>query len=189
MNGVQDKQHDSINCNKNTACVKPSNSKYPNCPPRMDDGRHFTDYRPNCHMNNIYAHNEGLTNSFTSRMHLTHNAVDIMSNNRIAAHERNDCHPCQSAYQTGTMMREASALAHGATSVPCGEKHGIGIHPHVRSHVSDPLVCQAWNSGNSTATKATNCCLNQADLTDTYPRAAKTGVAMRLTSPSGGLIK
>ena len=34
-------------------CKKTSNNKYFNCPPRMDDGRHFTDYRPNDRVNNL----------------------------------------------------------------------------------------------------------------------------------------
>ena len=29
-------------------CYKTSNNKYSDCPPRMADGRHFTDFRPNC---------------------------------------------------------------------------------------------------------------------------------------------
>ena len=34
------------------SCYKASNNKYFNCPPRMDDGRHFTDYRSSCDTNN-----------------------------------------------------------------------------------------------------------------------------------------
>ena len=30
-----------------------NNKNYASCPPRMDDGRHFTDYRPNCFVNNL----------------------------------------------------------------------------------------------------------------------------------------
>ena len=39
------------------SCYKTSNNKYFKCPPRMDDGRHFTDYRPNCHVNNLVRAN------------------------------------------------------------------------------------------------------------------------------------
>ena len=34
-----------------SSCYKTSNNKYAKCPPRMDDGRHFTDYRPNHEIN------------------------------------------------------------------------------------------------------------------------------------------
>ena len=38
-----------------SSCYKTSNNKYFNLPPRMDDARHFTDYRPNCVMNNLLS--------------------------------------------------------------------------------------------------------------------------------------
>ena len=55
-------------------CHKTSNNKYFNCPPRMDDGRHFTDYRPSCHVNNLVRSNNAVLNSHEYRMFLTHNA-------------------------------------------------------------------------------------------------------------------
>ena len=33
------------------SCYKTGDNKHLQCPPRMDDGRHFTDYRPNCELN------------------------------------------------------------------------------------------------------------------------------------------
>ena len=41
-------------------CSKTTNNKYFNCPPRMDDGRHFTDYRPNCHSTNVITGNANI---------------------------------------------------------------------------------------------------------------------------------
>ena len=38
-----------------------SNNKYFDCPPRMDDARHFTDYRPNRDVNNKIRHNNKIT--------------------------------------------------------------------------------------------------------------------------------
>ena len=43
-------------------------------PARMADGRQFTDYRPNCFLNNDLGQNMG---SWQYRTHLTRNAVDI----------------------------------------------------------------------------------------------------------------
>ena len=45
------------------SCYKACNNKHFNCPPRMDDGRHFTDYRPNCHVNNLVRGNNAVLNS------------------------------------------------------------------------------------------------------------------------------
>ena len=56
------------------SCSKTSNNKFFGCPPRMDDARHFTDYRPNCHLNNTLKANNKTFNSFQYRMFLTHNA-------------------------------------------------------------------------------------------------------------------
>ena len=171
----------------NIGCIKTSNNKYPNCPPRMDDGRHFTDYRPNCHMNNLYRYNNTLTNSFVSRMHLTHNALDLMKYNRQNAHTMNDCGPCQQPYQTGTMMKESSARVVDDPTVPCGHKVSQPIHPHVVSHTSQPLACKSWNTHNTqSVTKTPNCCSNISDMLDTYSLNNKQNT--RLTVPSGGVL-
>ena len=60
------------------SCYKSSNNKKFKCPPRMDDGRHFTDYRANCHVNNLVRANNKILNSHEYRMFLTHNAKKIM---------------------------------------------------------------------------------------------------------------
>ena len=44
----------------------------------MADGRHFTDYRPNCHANNLVRANNAVLNSHEYRMFLTHNANKII---------------------------------------------------------------------------------------------------------------
>ena len=43
-------------------------------PARMSDGRQFTDYRPNCYLNNELGQNMG---SWQYRTFLTRNAVEI----------------------------------------------------------------------------------------------------------------
>ncbi len=70
-------------------CYKTTNNKYFNCPPRMDDGRHFTDYRPNCFLNNLLAGNNNLQNSFELRTFLTNNAVDLMNSSCFDWKKRN----------------------------------------------------------------------------------------------------
>ena len=41
-----------------------NNPKYTIRPPRMDDGRHFTDYRPNCFVNNLIQTQNRITDSY-----------------------------------------------------------------------------------------------------------------------------
>ena len=40
------------NC-QNGLCYKTSDNKNFGCPAKMSDGRHFTDYRPDCYVNNL----------------------------------------------------------------------------------------------------------------------------------------
>ena len=91
-----------------SSCYKTSNNKYFKCPPRMDDGRHFTDYRPNCHVNNLVRTNNAVINSHNYRMFLTHNGQKLMTLNRGYASEKNSCAPCQEPYHQGTMLPEQS---------------------------------------------------------------------------------
>ena len=46
-----------------STCYKTSDNKFMDCPPRMADGRHFTDYRPNCHTNNLLRADNNIGNS------------------------------------------------------------------------------------------------------------------------------
>ena len=46
-----------------------NNPKYNNCL-RMDDGRHFTDYRPNCFVNNLIQTQNRITDSYYYRQFL-----------------------------------------------------------------------------------------------------------------------
>lgn len=75
-------------------CDKTSNNKYFDCPPRMDDGRHFTDYRSSDYVNNLLRMTNGIISSYDYRQYLIHNADKIMDMNREYAQEKNDCKPC-----------------------------------------------------------------------------------------------
>jgi hypothetical protein len=87
-------------------CYKTTNNKYFNCPPRMADGRHFTDYRPSCDVNNLIIANNGTLSSFDYRMYLMENAEKLMDINRMYTVEKNACGPCKEPYNIGTMVPE-----------------------------------------------------------------------------------
>ena len=87
-----------------------SNNKYLDCPPRMSDGRHFTDYRPGCHLNNQIKVNNKLLNSFEYRMYLTRNASDLMNGNRNYISQKNGCTSCMEPYDVGTMLPESTMV-------------------------------------------------------------------------------
>ena len=92
-----------------------SNNKYHDCPPRMSDGRHFTDYRPGCHLNNQVRVNNQLPSSFEYRMYLTRNAEKLIKGNRKYVETKNGCDSCMEPYNVGTMLPES-------TMVQCNKK-------------------------------------------------------------------
>ena len=75
-------------------CDKTSNNKYFNCPPRMDDARHFTDYRSSDYVNNLIRMSYGIVGSYEYRQYLINNADKLMQMNRDYAYEKNGCSPC-----------------------------------------------------------------------------------------------
>ena len=72
-------------------CDKTSNNKYFNCPPRMADGRHFTDYRPNSYSNNLIRMSNNIIGSYDYRQYLINNAGKLMQDNRLYVNEKNGC--------------------------------------------------------------------------------------------------
>ena len=72
-------------------CDKTSNNKYFNCPPRMADGRHFTDYRPDSYSNNLVRMSNNIIGSYEYRQYLINNAGKLMQDNRLYANEKNGC--------------------------------------------------------------------------------------------------
>jgi hypothetical protein len=75
-------------------CNKTSNNKYFNCPARMSDGRHFTDYRPNCFVNNLLRYNNNTMSNYEYRQFLINNGSELMKINNIYTEEKVGCKPC-----------------------------------------------------------------------------------------------
>ena len=91
-------------------CYKTSNNKHFGCPPRMADGRHFTDYRPSCHINNIIRTGNNVLNSFQYRNFLTSNANELMNLNRNYACQKNCCGPCKEPYHSINTLPEVNKV-------------------------------------------------------------------------------
>lgn len=71
------------------SCLEPKfNTK---CPPRMADGRAFTDYRPRCDLHSINTFAQQGIESYKQRMYMTNNAQDIMKQNMLDAFNNNTC--------------------------------------------------------------------------------------------------
>ena len=63
-------------------------------PARMNDGRQFTDYRPNCYLNNEMGQNMG---SWQYRYYLTNNAESIRKKNINTMEQNTACTKCVGA--------------------------------------------------------------------------------------------
>jgi hypothetical protein len=63
-----------------------------NCPPRMSDGRHFTDYRPRCAV--TYEMQPNPMSAYNYRMYMTENAEQIMEMKRDTATRNNTYDSC-----------------------------------------------------------------------------------------------
>lgn len=79
--------------NKKT-CYKTTNNKYFNCPPRMSDGRHFTDYRSNVYVNDLIKYSNKTGSNYEYRQFLIHNAGNLMKMNNDYTNYMNGCSEC-----------------------------------------------------------------------------------------------
>jgi hypothetical protein len=52
--------------------------KYNQCPPRMEDGRFFTDYRPRCVVDSSIRSQNNINNNFDYRMFLVNNGEKMI---------------------------------------------------------------------------------------------------------------
>ena len=166
-------------------CYKTSNNKYFDCPPKMADGRHFTDYRPNCDTQNLIRTKNNISNSFQYRMFLTHNASDLIEQNRAYACKKNCCGPCQKPYDIGTMLPEQSVVKCDTNSctVSSNDTSGLG---QGRVYSDTPLHCPNWPE-SLPVNQPKNYCTPASDNFNYYPSSKNYKQMTRLTSPGGGI--
>lgn len=166
------------------SCYKTSNNKHFKCPPRMDDGRHFTDYRANCHVNNLIRVNNKLSNSYETRMFLTNNANKLIDLNRTYSCQKNCCGPCKSPYNKGTMLSEQDikSCTNNSCSVKNNDNNGLGQG----REYSVKKDCK-WPDELPVG-QLSSCCANNNDLFNYYDHVdtkSQGELYPRTTIPSG----
>ena len=171
------------------SCYKSSNNKYFKCPPRMDDGRHFTDYRPNCHVNNLIRSNNAIMSSHEYRMFLTHNASKLMDLNRTYTVQKNGCGPCTEPYHEGTMLSEQTVQSCNNKTCTAELKNvsGLGIG---RKYNKDSDKCVDWPE-QLPIEQPYNCCADTNSLFNYYndiDSKVQGDLINRSAHPSGGDI-
>ena len=82
-----------------------NNPKYQGCPARMSDGRHFTDYRPNCHLNGLIQSQNNIKNSYHYRNFLQDNGSKLMDMNKNHAINKNYCDSCDAVAMENSKMK------------------------------------------------------------------------------------
>lgn len=132
-----------------STCYKSSNNKYKECAPRMSDGRHFTDYRPNCDVDILVQKDNDITNSFQYRRFLQTQAEKLMDLNRDHACMKNCCGPCEDDKEVeegftnyGTMLPEKTKQVCNSRNcefIP-HEPNGLGLGRQYSPVPSNPKI-------------------------------------------------
>jgi hypothetical protein len=113
------------------SCFKTSNNKFQECPARMDDARHFTDYRPSNFINDLIRSDNNISNSLQFRQFLQQNGNALMEKNRQIACLTNCCGPCpitKEGFEPGTMLSEQYMFVTDGrtTKMVLNDVNGIG---------------------------------------------------------------
>ena len=168
-------------------CYKTSDNKYRDCPPRMSDGRHFTDYRPVCDVNNTILSDNNLEGSFNYRNFLQENGAELMEKNREYACAMNCCGPCDSVEGfESTMLPEKTKQKTTNTSAKFVKHNqkGLGLG---RDYYPFPVescenLPKAWPQP-----KQGNDCMTLPDRYALFGDANNEHVLNRKTIPGGGV--
>lgn len=176
------------------SCYGTSDNKHFDCPPRMDDGRHFTDYRPSCHREDLLKADNQISNSFNYRQFLQHNGKTIMDKSRAIACQKNGCRPCDAyglgveGFNNGTMLPEKyiQECNANACKIVLNNPSGIGLGRRF-------VTCMDDNGFPNTfpAPKPVNTCAHPIDRLQYYGGNLERQIAgkqvQRLAVPGAGV--
>ena len=177
-----------------TGCVRPSNNKYNQCPPRMADGRLFTDYRPRCDINFVYPPRDQYLDSYSYRQFLIKNTDTILQQHRQAAYDVAACGPCVEPYNVGTMLPEQSVQTCNKSTCKfdVADPAGLGLgrnYGNTNAGAAERFQAAKAAENASLFKEHENCCMKPKDAALFYPIdgiVADEG-PRRYTTPSGGL--
>ena len=170
-----------------SSCYKTSDNKFHGCPPRMDDGRHFTDYRPTCHVNDCLKVDNTISNSYQYRMFLQENGETLMDKNREIACSKNCCAPSPATgvenFSDGTMLSEKykTVCDKHTCKILLNDVNGIGTG---RNYYTNNAGCdslpKAWPKNQTT-----NSCASPLDNFSYIGDNVEVEMA-RVAVPGGG---
>ena len=174
-----------------SSCFRTTDNKYLSCPPRMADGRHFTDYRPSCELDDRIRFDNNVHNSFQYRQFVTTHAEELMNKNRHEACIQNCCGPCTGTDKemldsVGTMLPEQSMFVTDGRimKMRLNDPNGIGTG---RQYWTTPQSCEGLPSAWPITGGKSNNCMTENDklfYLGNYADASLGRVAM----PKGGNV-
>lgn len=171
------------------ACDKTSENRFFNCPPKMADGRNFTDYRPRC-----FANADDLKapmNSYEYRQYMINNAEKIMQNNIIRVTKENSCGPCVEPYNQGTMLPEQTMIeCNGSTcSFSTNNPNGLGMgRNYGQTSAIQRQFVESKELLNREMANNINCCSKTTDDIDQYSIVPNDNNSSgRYSVPGGGM--
>ena len=140
------------------SCYKTSDNRYFNCAPMMQDGRQFTDYRPNCHINNSIAVDNGVQSAYEYRMFLQRNGAKVMGINKDYNKRMSDCNVCGN-----TMLDEQTKMSCGTDGCKktINNINGLGLGRDQGN------IDRVWN-GELPSVNPNNCCRPDNELFNYY---------------------
>lgn len=107
-------------------CNKASNNQNFDCPPRMSDGRVFTDYRSSCVMDDEIRMANNINSSYEYRQFLINNGYNIIESNRKYNEEQYGCKPCNKAKPVINNMITCNVDQY-SSSCKVTDPNGIGV--------------------------------------------------------------
>lgn len=169
-------------------CYKTSNNKYFNAPPRMADGRHFTDYRPSFELNNKIGNDNELKESYAYRQFLIDNAEKLIDVNRKHAFMINGNTECMKPFETGTMLPEKQKMVCNMKTCEVVDNYENGIGMGRVYNTDSNGSCLAPLTEPEMKTSG-NLCAPNSDLANYYPVGEESSEnAVRVAVPSGGEV-
>jgi hypothetical protein len=170
-----------------TSCYRTANNKHFNAPPRMADGRNFTDYRDSYVVNNLVINDNknNVSNSYDYRLFLQQNANHIMERNWEQAYLKNGVFNCTQPYEQGTMLPEQIVQSCDSHRCDFKENYAEGIGLGRASARNDQQnMCVSPLTGPEVVLQ-NNQCAPAAELNNYYGNKAYPNV-QRQAVPGGG---
>ena len=174
-------------------CFKTSDNRHIQCPPRMSDGRHFTDYRPTDYINDLIRADNNISNSLHYRIFLQQNADALMDRQRQIACNLNCCGPCpiteSSKEPFGTMLPEQYMFVTDGrtTKYVLNDVNGIGTGRMHYTYSQPEELCANLPSGWP-ASQPANQCASPMDNLNYLGDVQPMPTAMRNAIQGGGTI-